>query len=691
MNRSNYKPSYSSAMRRSRKKKSKYSPLYLLFYFLFLYLFYEIILRSVVIDIFWGRGLFFIFLFALPTALLSYIICTLFKPKVNRPVALILSCILFLVYSAQLVYHHIFGKLFIMKSVEGAGQVLEFWKVTLTAIWQLSLILILMFLPILLYILFSKKYFSFVRLHWQLSAAGAGAVILLHAFCLFIMLLGGKSVLSPYDIYNESSYSLDDRVALIGLLQGMRKDVQINLLGMSDNDLVIEPVDSEIDLSSETLTEDGSETDSETTDSETETEPDSVLDTSPNVINIDFDSLIASETDDTIKTMHQYFSSVIPTNKNEYTGTCKGYNLIHITAEGFSDFVIDKDRTPTLYKMVNEGFNFTNFYCPIWGVSTSDGEYANCVGLIPKAGVWSLYQSADNNLYYCFGNQFRRLGYLTLAFHDHTYSYYHRDVSHPNMGYDYYGLGNGVDVRETWPESDLEMIQKTSSKFIDTGDPFAIYYMTVSGHLNYTFTGNFQSYAHRDVVADLPYSDNVRAYLACNYELELAMKQLLEYLNEAGIAEKTVIVISPDHYPYGLTNEEISELLGHDVEPNFELYKSRLIIYRQGMTPVTVNKLCSSLDIIPTVSNLFGTEYDSRLLMGQDILSDSSPLVIFNNRSWITDKMSYNSQTGEYKNLTAETLPDSYSDNINNIVKNKFSFSTAILDNDYYGVLFGDD
>ena len=57
-------------------------------------------------------------------------------------------------------------------------------------------------------------------------------------------------------------------------------------------------------------------------------------------------------------------------------------------------------------------------------------------------------------MYFCLGNQFRRLGYATKAYHNHTWDYYSRDISHPNMGYVYKGLGHGLDVRATWPESD---------------------------------------------------------------------------------------------------------------------------------------------------------------------------------------------------------------------------------------------
>src|SRR5690606_372494 len=112
--------------------------------------------------------------------------------------------------------------------------------------------------------------------------------------------------------------------------------------------------------------------------------------------------------------------------KNDYTGKYKGYNLILITAESFSPFAIDENVTPTLYKMANEGYQFTNFYTPVWGVSTSDGEYVALQGLIPKSGVWSFQESGKNSLPFVLGNQLKKLNYPTRAYHNHTYTYYGR-------------------------------------------------------------------------------------------------------------------------------------------------------------------------------------------------------------------------------------------------------------------------
>ena len=143
--------------------------------------------------------------------------------------------------------------------------------------------------------------------------------------------------------------------------------------------------------------------------------------------------------------------------------------------------------------------------------------------------------------------------------------------------------------------------------------------MTVSGHMQYSFTGNYIAWKNKKYVEDLPYSEQAKAYLATQIELDRALEHLLSQLENAGIADQTLIAISADHYPYGLEDQTIDELTGHAVEGNFELYKSPFILYAKGMDPEIITKPASSLDILPTLSNLMGVEYDSRLLMGQDI------------------------------------------------------------------------
>lgn len=613
-------------------------------------------------------------IFSMPFAISSYILGSLLDDRKNYISTLILLGLWALLYSSQIVYYSLFRTFYTLFSAGNASQILEFWREILALIGDNIGWIISLFAPFILIMICGKRFLLFNKIDKQIITVLICFIVSIQLFGAVIIWSGSKEQNSAYDLYyNNDNIILS--VKKLGLITAMRLDLQRLVFGWSP--ALAEPPENIPAFSPDTFTEPVYE-DSENTVEEKEVEY--------NVQDINFTELIYGEKNEAIKNMHKYFESVKPTSKNDYTGKYKGYNLILITAEGFSPYAVHKDITPTLYKMIHEGYDFTNFYTPIWGVSTSDGEYVACTGLIPKSGVWSFYLSGKKSMPYVMGNQLKNLGYTTLAYHNNTYTYYRRDVSHPNMGYEYKGVGNGLDVKKTWPESDLEMMEKTIPEYIGK-QPFHAYYMTVSGHLRYSFEGNAMASKNKERVEDLSFSDAGKAYIACNIELDRALEYLLKQLEEAGIADKTLIALSADHYPYGLEFNEIDELAGHTVERNFELYKNHFILYTKGIEPVTVDEPCSSLDIIPTLSNLLGLEYDSRLLMGKDIFSDSEPLVIFENRSFITDKGRYNSETGVFIPNQGAEADEAYVKKIKEIVNAKFYYSAKILETNYYKYL----
>lgn len=661
----------------------------------------EVVFKISVFKTLFDAGLLFMILFSVPAGLFLYILSTIFKPTINRIISIFLTAAVTVVYLVQVVYYQIFSTFFALFSVNGAGQVLQFWHEILIAVGKNTVTIIFLILPLLFIIIYGKKMIPAEKTALSFKGIVAGMAVLFQLFTTLLINSADQGVLSTHFLYSESIIP-DLSVGRFGMLTTARLDVKHLVWGFNAGDEPINDDAAEVNLKASNGGSDSNEASASTdagpgnsaqasaaagisSSAETQT-----AQSQYNVMDIDFDKLIANEADPEIQAMHKYFKSVEPTKKNSYTGRYKGKNLILITAEGFSPYAVNKDLTPTLYKMSQEGFRFTHFYTPIWGVSTSDGEYVACNSLVPKSGVWSFYVSGRNYMPFALGNQLRKLGYGTRAYHDHTYTYYHREVSHPNMGYDFKAVGNGLDMTKTWPESDVEMIEKTAGDYV-VNTPFHTYYMTVSGHLRYTFDGNAMASKNKELVKELPYSDHVKAYLACNIEFDRAMQELVSRLETAGIAENTLIAISPDHYPYGLTNEEIGELAGHTIETNFELYKGIFILWSKGMTPEKVDKPCSSMDILPTLSNLMGIEYDSRLLMGRDIFSDAPPLVVFSNWSWLTDKARYNSKERKLilaDGETGETVDKKYTTAISRQVNNKFNYSTKILDTNYYSKVF---
>ena len=258
------------------------------------------------------------------------------------------------------------------------------------------------------------------------------------------------------------------------------------------------------------------------------------------------------------------------------------------------------------------------------------------------------------------------------------------------------GYGNGIEAFVTggWPQSDLEMIEGTIPMYIDE-EQFCIYYMTVSGHGNYGLSSNAMTRKNWERVAHLDCSDTVKGYLAANLELEDAVAALVRALEEKGIADDTVICISSDHFPYALDADAalgqmkyLSELYGYNVKNTLERDHSRLILWCGSLEdeePIVVSSPTSSLDILPTLLNLFGIPYDSRLYIGRDVFSDSDALVFTTGYDWKTDLGTYVASTGVFTPADKDAvIPVGYVERIKAIVKNKVSFSRVVLDYDYY-------
>lgn len=649
-----------------------------------------------------NSGMLLSILFAAVPAMIIFAVVSLIPKKgMNLGICIGYSVLYALLAGSQLVYYKIFGVFYTTYSMLNGGQALmDFWKVALNTLLDNFAWVLVLLIPVLFFSIFSWRLFKMKGLKsWKLSVAAlAGAVAIQMLLIAALPLFGGKNELSAYDLYHNTAdtyYGINK----LGLLTGFRLDMARHFSsdepeGSLNLDLTtpsfVWPTTSSAGATESTGNRETQGTDPSASTVPEVTEPTQPpIDTSPNILDIDFDTLIDSAATSQIKQMHQYFQSQTASAKNEYTGIFAGCNLILITAEGFSSAIIDEERTPTLYKMMTEGIYLDNYYVPNWGVSTTDGEYAFLTGTIPKSGVWSFYKSASNSMPLTMSKQLIAQGYNAYAYHGHTYNYYHRDEYLENLGYRYKGYGNGLNVKYTWPESDVEVVDLSTADFVNS-EPFVTYYMSISGHLGYTFMGNYIAWKNRALVADEPYSDNVRAYLSCQIEFDRSLELLLQRLEEAGVLENTVIVITADHYPYGLTNEEYSELQGHTLETNFEIYKNGCIIYKPGMEGQVVSELSCHLDLLPTLSNMFGLEFDSRLYMGRDIFSDAEPLVVFANRSWMTDYVSYNSATGKYEYFTDAEIPEGYTTYIKNKVSNMFTISQWILDYDYWKILFPD-
>ena len=543
-------------------------------------------------------------------------------------------------------------------------------------------------LPLALCILLRKRIVTEHRMSkWSLLFVTAVSVI-------FLLIGEGLARWGTYGDSYTYNFQTDAAVSQFGLHTAVRLEAEYALFGTPQPKLELPTQEDEPD------------------DPPAATTP---VEYGYNALDIDFQALADSASDSALRSMAQYFGSLTPSKKNEYTGLFQGKNLVLITAEAFSPWFISRELTPTLYKLTHEGFVCENYYQPGWGQSTTGGEYAVMTGLLP---TWvgsnvSFYASANDDMPFALGNQLRALGYHTGAYHDNIYNYYNRDKTHPNLGYDYQGVGSGLTVTEdgSWPYSDLEMMQNTIGDYIDgyvsDGTPFHVYYMTVSGHGSYGWGHAMAAKNRAKAQAAYPNaSTQVQSYVAANLELENALTYLLGQLEAAGIAEDTVICMSADHYPYLLAEPETdyyNELRGVvDSERDTDRYRNALVLWCGGMeNAVTVTEPCSAVDIVPTLSNLFGLEYDSRLLSGRDVLdkdydagsaSGSIPLVILptsSGNSWATAAGVFEASTRTFNARPGVTVEEDYVSRVNNIVALQYNYAQQLIARDYYRVALG--
>ena len=651
--------------------------------------------------------------------LLSAIVSLIGKTKPKRITGDALGCFLCLFYAAEYTCKEILQSYypFSVLGTAAENKLFQFIGIIVQVVLKSILLYIIMFLPMITIAIDRKT--SYIgkhvkKLEWKDEAKTAPInVVLLLVIAAALHLLGYAAVmlpdwkvdLTPKELY-VSDTNYDDQVAELGLYNFIRIDVR---------NQIWTPQAEEFDADSleglEVLNT-APEKSEEATQEAGEEPAEKVIDTSPNVLDIDLAAFAESASNKDIKWLAEYFNSVTPTNKNEYTGMFEGYNLVFITVEAMSGYGLDPKYTPTLWKMAKGGFVFNNFYTALHYTSTSNGECQNLLGLYPKNGnPISIKRTGElkTNMPFALAQQLGRKGYTNWGYHD-NWDLYGRMYSHSNLGYFWQFSYNGLhgELKSNgeleWPQRDALMFEESFEDFVAKDDPFNIYYLTVSGHT--PFGWNWTTKHYREALTDAPYSEQTKGYIASLMEVDKGVSELMEQLEAAGKLDKTLFVIAPDHIPY--TGVEIlEELTGQEFGSsdaaraineqglNFDLYKSALIIWSSSMEkPVQVDKVCCQVDILPTVSNLMGLEYDSRMLSGTDIFSSSEGLVVFSSKCWKSDRGFYDRYTQKFTPAEGVSMTEeeqkAYVEAMKTLVQCKLDCTSRIIENDFYDKLLGD-
>ena len=139
-------------------------------------------------------------------------------------------------------------------------------------------------------------------------------------------------------------------------------------------------------------------------------------------------------------------------------------------------------------------------------------------------------------------------------------------------------------------------------------------------------------------------------------ETDYMVSLLLDKLREKDLLDNTVIVAYADHYLYTIEDKTILDK--YKETDNNLINNTPFFIWKDGMKKKTINKVTSQLNILPTVLNLFGIEFNQNNYIQTDALdSDYEPIVFFNDYSWYDGNVYvYQGEITNGKSISSEEL-----------------------------------
>lgn len=401
--------------------------------------------------------------------------------------------------------------------------------------------------------------------------------------------------------------------------------------------------------------------------------------------------------DKALKKVTDYYkeNKYTPSN-NEYTNIFKGKNIIVIHAESMQKFTMDltfnnKEVTPNLNKLANEGIFFSNFYSQVGVGTSSDAEFTFNTSLMPstKGTVFVNYFDRD---YISIPKLLKEQGYYTYSMHANTGEFWNRNTMHKSLGYDkFYNkdsytidetIGLGLSDKSFFRQS-VDMMKQIKE---EENKPFYSLLIMLSNHTPFSDLTLMEDYKttidvtidNQTVTRDYLNNTTMGNYLRSVHYADSAIGEFIDNLDKEGLLENTVLVIYGDH-DARLDFEDFNLLYNYDpitdtiktendegyipyTKYNYELdRKVPFIIWTKDQNyNLNVNTPMGMIDVLPTLGNMIGIHSDYQL--GKDImnLKGDDNTVTFIDGSFLTSKVYYNSPKGEIYSINNEPITEEY-------------------------------
>lgn len=375
----------------------------------------------------------------------------------------------------------------------------------------------------------------------------------------------------------------------------------------------------------------------------------------------------------------------IPHEKNEMSGIYEGKNVFFIMLESIDTWMLTEEYMPNLYALQQKGLNFANHYTPLYiSAGTFNTEFVGNTSIIPPAAGIDTKVYMTNAFPYSIANCFNASGYTSNSFHGSDGHIYNRGEIHENLGYNKYHNWQAMNMESLMMDSQLT----NAFSLMTAGDPFFSFIITYSGHGPYDASMGAISAPHLSLAKQKVAASQIQASendlseytyaIAHAMETDAFVGNLIKCLTDEGMLEDTVLVFYTDHYGKYMTNHNfLMEIKG--VTNKDMLCQTPFFIYHEGSEPKTVETLSSTMDILPTVANIFGLDVNYAYFTGVDIFSVENNYVIFPGNNWYDGNIYYSPDyTGE---LTQEIAKR------NKEVSKRIQYSEYVLRSDYFKYL----
>ena len=363
-----------------------------------------------------------------------------------------------------------------------------------------------------------------------------------------------------------------------------------------------------------------------------------------------FDKDISEDEKKEIEAFYTWKNENLP--NNQYAGMFNGKNVLFLQIESLETFVINQsidgqEITPNINKLTQSAFVFNNIYEQVQGGNSSDADLMFTTSRLPVTKGSTFFRFSDVKLL-SLPDMLRERGYKTLYSQAVNGSFWNYEKAWKDMiGLDTFIGANSLDMSVSkigFTINDKEFLEQIYPHLEDLQQPYYAHIVCNSSHMPFQI--------HDESIKELTLSKELDdSYLGgylqlCRY-VDTQVGVLLEKLENAGLLENTIIVVTGDHtgihkyYEYSLEN-------WYDEYPWVEAngyYTVPLIVNCPSIGEnITSNTLAGQIDVMPTLAYLLGfddSEYMD-VVMGRNLLKTNRSYAIFRDGTVYSENLNEN-------------------------------------------------